>query len=108
MLNTYGLTETGSTIAGERLPPVVRKPGSVGVAVGSEIAILDDSRAQLPPGQVVKVGARPQHRGLCSRRRGQPAVLHRRLVAHRRPGDSGSGRIFIPDRAHQGDYQSGR
>ena len=34
MLNTYGLTETGSTIAGERLPPVVRKPGSVGVAVG--------------------------------------------------------------------------
>ncbi len=58
MLNTYGLTETGSTIAGERLPPVVRKPGSVGVAVGSEIAILDELGRKLPPGQVGEVVAR--------------------------------------------------
>jgi oxalate---CoA ligase len=58
MLNTYGLTETGSTIAGERLPPAARKPGSLGVAVGSEIAIVDALGRKLPPGQVGEVVAR--------------------------------------------------
>ena len=55
MLDSYGLTETGSTIVGEPLPPARRKRGSVGVAIGCEIAIIDEGGARLEPGQVGEV-----------------------------------------------------
>jgi oxalate---CoA ligase len=58
MLDSYGLTETSSTIAGERLPPARRKRGSVGVAVGCEIAIMDQCGAVLAPGEVGEVVVR--------------------------------------------------
>lgn len=40
----YGMTEAGS-IAQNPLPPVPRKPGSVGLSVGPDIAIVDSSGA---------------------------------------------------------------
>ncbi|HXP88016.1 MAG TPA: non-ribosomal peptide synthetase [Bryobacteraceae bacterium] len=58
MLDSYGLTETSSTIVGERLPPASRKRGSVGVAVGCEIAIMDEHGAWLAPGEVGEVVVR--------------------------------------------------
>ena len=58
MLDSYGLTETSSTIAGEPLPPARRKRGSVGVAVGCEIAIMDERGLLLPPGEVGEVVVR--------------------------------------------------
>lgn len=58
MLDSYGLTETSSTIAGERLPPAARKPGSVGLPVGCEIAIVDEQGAALEPGMVGEVTVR--------------------------------------------------
>jgi len=58
MLDSYGLTETSSTITGERLPPAPRKRGSVGVAVGCEIAIHDETGTALAPGQIGEVVVR--------------------------------------------------
>ena len=56
----YGLTETG-LIAQTPLPPGHRRAGSVGIAVDSEISVLDgDRRRTLPsdqPGEIVVRGA---------------------------------------------------
>ena len=39
MIETLGLTETAGTVASNPMPPEIRKPGSVGRAVGNEIEI---------------------------------------------------------------------
>jgi oxalate---CoA ligase len=41
LIETYGLTETASMVCANPLPPKTRKPGSVGVAFGSEIRVVD-------------------------------------------------------------------
>lgn len=41
LIETYGLTETASMVCTNPLPPGLRKVGSVGVAVGSEIRVVD-------------------------------------------------------------------
>ena len=46
LLETYGLTETASTICANLMPPRRRKPGSVGVPINTEMLILDE--ADLP------------------------------------------------------------
>ena len=58
VLDSYGLTETSSTIAGESLPPAKRKPGSVGRAIGCEIAVVDNSGQMLPADQVGEIVVR--------------------------------------------------
>ena len=40
LIETYGLTETASMVCSNPLPPAIRKPGSVGIAFGSEIRVL--------------------------------------------------------------------
>jgi oxalate---CoA ligase len=55
MLDAYGLTETSSTVVGEPMPPARRKPGSVGVATGCEVAIAGEKGAFLPAGQIGEV-----------------------------------------------------
>ena len=42
LIETYGLTETASTICSNLLPPGKRKPGSVGVPIDAELLILTD------------------------------------------------------------------
>jgi len=42
VIESYGMTEASHQIASNPLPPGVRKPGSVGRAVGTEVAILDE------------------------------------------------------------------
>ncbi len=42
LLETYGLTETASTICSNLMPPRQRKPGSVGVPINAELLILDE------------------------------------------------------------------
>ncbi|HEX9869700.1 MAG TPA: non-ribosomal peptide synthetase, partial [Candidatus Tectomicrobia bacterium] len=57
--DNYGLTET-AVIACNGLPPFVRKPGSVGVSLGLEVAIKDADGTWLPPetvGEIVVRGA---------------------------------------------------
>ena len=43
LLETYGLTETASTICSNLMPPRRRKPGSVGVPINTEMLILDEA-----------------------------------------------------------------
>ena len=57
VIELYGMTETaGSPIACNPLPPGRRKPGSCGIPVGLDVAIMNDSGKMLPfntTGQVV-------------------------------------------------------
>jgi len=50
VIESYGMTEASHQMASNPLPPRSRKPGSVGVAAGPEIAIMDESGALLPQG----------------------------------------------------------
>ena len=55
VIESYGMTEASHQMASNPLPPGVRKPGSVGVAAGPEITVMDDSGNILPPGSVGEV-----------------------------------------------------
>ena len=49
VIEAYGMTEAAHQMASNPLPPAPRKPGSVGLAAGPEIAIMDERRQLLPP-----------------------------------------------------------
>ena len=49
VIEAYGMTEASHQIASNPLPPGKQKPGSVGLAAGAAIAILDDAGNHLPP-----------------------------------------------------------
>ena len=50
VIEAYGMTEAAHQMASNPLPPAQRKPGSVGVAAGPELAVMDDADNLLPPG----------------------------------------------------------
>ena len=50
MIETLGLTETAGTVACNPMPPGICKPGSVGIAVGNEIKVIDDDARDCAPG----------------------------------------------------------
>ncbi len=54
----YGMTETAPVLANTPFPPRPRKPGSVGVAVGCEMAIADDRGRHLSVGETGEVVVR--------------------------------------------------
>ena len=49
VIEAYGMTEASHQIATNLLPPDVRKPGSVGRALGVEVAVLDPDGHVQPP-----------------------------------------------------------
>ncbi|HYS08557.1 MAG TPA: acyl--CoA ligase [Myxococcales bacterium] len=51
VIEAYGMTEASHQMASNPLPPLPRKPGSVGLAAGPEIGIMDDSGTLLQKGQ---------------------------------------------------------
>jgi acyl-CoA synthetase (AMP-forming)/AMP-acid ligase II len=56
VIEAYGMTEAAHQIASNPLPPGLRKPGSVGVSAGPDVAIVDERGQELPastPGEVV-------------------------------------------------------
>lgn len=55
VLEAYGMTEAAHQMASNPLPPLERKPGSVGRGTAVEIAILDEQGNLLPPGTVGEV-----------------------------------------------------
>ncbi len=60
VVEAYGMTEAAHQMAANPLPPRARKPGSVGVAAGPEVAIMDEAGNLLPPevpGEVVIRGS---------------------------------------------------
>ena len=50
VIESYGMTEAAHQMASNPLPPAPRYPGSVGLAAGPELAIMDDAGTMLPPG----------------------------------------------------------
>jgi amino acid adenylation domain-containing protein len=60
VIQAYGMTEGAHQIASNPLPPYPRKPGSVGLPVGTEVAVLDDAgrfRTDGQTGEIVIRGA---------------------------------------------------
>ncbi|WP_414623416.1 amino acid adenylation domain-containing protein [Calothrix sp. CCY 0018] len=55
VIEAYGMTEASHQMASNPLPPAVRKPGSVGVPTGIEIAIMDELGNLLEPGAVGEI-----------------------------------------------------
>ncbi len=50
VIEAYGMTEASHQMASNPLPPAPRKPGSVGVPAGAEIALMDAHGQLLTPG----------------------------------------------------------
>ena len=50
VIEAYGMTEASHQMASNPLPPRPRKPGSVGIAAGPEVGIMDDAGTLLPQG----------------------------------------------------------
>lgn len=50
LVESYGMTEAAHQMASNPLPPATRKPGTVGIAAGPEIAIMDEEGKLLPRG----------------------------------------------------------
>jgi oxalate---CoA ligase len=57
VIQTYGMTEVG-TVCSNPMPPRPRKAGSVGVAAGPDVAIIDDKGTHLSPGKIGEVVVR--------------------------------------------------
>lgn len=50
VLEAYGMTEAAHQVTSNPLPPGARNPGSVGIAAGPEVAVMDDAGHLLPRG----------------------------------------------------------
>jgi len=58
VIEAYGMTEAAHQMASNPLPPGIRKPGTVGHAAGTEIAVLDADRRVLGQGEIGEVAVR--------------------------------------------------
>jgi acyl-CoA synthetase (AMP-forming)/AMP-acid ligase II len=57
VIEAYGMTEATHQIASNPLPPRSRKPGSVGLPTGAEVAVIDGDR-RLAPGELGEIVVR--------------------------------------------------
>ena len=55
VIEAYGMTEASHQIATNPGPPGVRKPGSVGVAAGAEVAVMDEAGNLLGTGETGEI-----------------------------------------------------
>jgi acyl-CoA synthetase (AMP-forming)/AMP-acid ligase II len=55
LLEAYGMTEASHQMASNPLPPGRREPGSVGIATGTEIRVVDKEGAEAPAGSAGEV-----------------------------------------------------
>lgn len=55
VIESYGMTEATHQMASNPLPPAVRKPGSVGIAAGPEVAIMSADGKFLKAGEVGEI-----------------------------------------------------
>jgi acyl-CoA synthetase (AMP-forming)/AMP-acid ligase II len=55
LIEAYGMTEATHQMASNPLPPGARKPGTVGMAAGPEIAIMGEGGALLGPGETGEI-----------------------------------------------------
>jgi acyl-CoA synthetase (AMP-forming)/AMP-acid ligase II len=61
LVESYGMTEAAHQMAANPLPPRERKPGTVGVAAGPEIAIMDEAGRLLAAGETGEVVIRGEN-----------------------------------------------
>jgi len=55
VIESYGMTEAAHQMASNPLPPRARKPGSVGIAAGPEVGIMDEAGHLLDRGAIGEV-----------------------------------------------------
>ena len=55
VIESYGMTEAAHQMASNLLPPGERKPGTVGVAAGPEVAIMDEAGQLVPQGKTGEI-----------------------------------------------------
>jgi acyl-CoA synthetase (AMP-forming)/AMP-acid ligase II/acyl carrier protein len=55
VIEAYGMTEAAHQMASNPLPPQIRKPGSVGIAAGTEIAIMDEAARLLTANEIGEI-----------------------------------------------------
>lgn len=55
VIESYGMTEAAHQMASNRLPPGLRKPGSVGAAAGPEVAVMALDGQLLKPGETGEI-----------------------------------------------------
>jgi len=58
VVEAYGMTEAAHQMACNPLPPGVRKPGTVGIAAGPEVCILDETGRVASPGVTGEISIR--------------------------------------------------
>ncbi len=61
VIEAYGMTEASHQMASNQLPPGQRKPGSVGVAAGPEVAIMAEDGRLLPRGETGEIVIRGEN-----------------------------------------------
>ena len=61
VVESYGMTEASHQMASNPLPPAVRKPGTVGLAAGPEVAVMDGAGSLLPVGATGEVVIRGEN-----------------------------------------------
>jgi acyl-CoA synthetase (AMP-forming)/AMP-acid ligase II len=61
VIEAYGMTEASHQMTSNPLPPAQRKPGTVGVPFGLEVAIMDDGGVLLPQGSIGEIVIRGEN-----------------------------------------------
>jgi acyl-CoA synthetase (AMP-forming)/AMP-acid ligase II len=61
LIESYGMTEASHQMASNPLPPGARRPGSVGLPAGPEIAIADENGRRLKPGETGEIVIRGEN-----------------------------------------------
>ncbi len=61
VIEAYGMTEAAHQMASNPLPPGQRKPGSVGLAAGPEVSIMDEVGNLLPLGAIGEIVIRGEN-----------------------------------------------
>ncbi len=61
LIESYGMTEAAHQMASNPLPPALRIPGSVGIAAGPEVAIMDLEGKLLAPGEIGEIVIRGEN-----------------------------------------------
>ena len=61
VIESYGMTEAAHQMSSNPLPPGTRKPGTVGVAAGPEVAVIDADGYPVAPGDIGEIAIRGEN-----------------------------------------------
>ena len=61
VIESYGMTEAAHQMSSNPLPPRKRKPGTVGIAAGPEVTVIDTEGYPVPPGATGEIAIRGEN-----------------------------------------------